>query len=79
VDAICPENAELAFVITAEVDVTATALASAGQRNLVNGSHAATILVLKQDNRLTGYGRRQTKLSKLDNFAGNRLLRKSGW
>ncbi len=73
-NAICPKDAELALVISTEVDLAATPLASAGQGYLVNGSLAATIFILKQDKRLTGHGRRQTKLGKLDNFAGGRLL-----
>lgn len=36
VNAICPEDAELALVIAAEIDKTTTAPASAGQRDLVD-------------------------------------------
>ncbi len=78
-DAICAKDAELALVISTEVDLTTASLASARQGHLVNGSLAAAIFVLKQHQGLTGYGCRQTKLCKLDNFAGDRLLGESGW
>ena len=59
VDAICPEDAELAFVIAAKVDQTTTAPASAGQRHLVDRTDALPVLVFEQHDRLTRHRCRQ--------------------
>ena len=53
VNAIRPEDAELALVIAAEVDETTTPPAGAGQRHLVDRTDALAILVFEQHDRLT--------------------------
>jgi hypothetical protein len=59
VNAVCPEDAELALVIAAKVDQTTTTPASAGQRHLVDRTDALPILILKQNDRLTRHRCRQ--------------------
>jgi len=53
VNAICPEDAELALVIAAKIDQTTTTPASAGQRHLVDRTDALPVLVFEQHDRLT--------------------------
>jgi hypothetical protein len=53
VNAICPEDAELALVIATKVDETTTTPASAGQRHLVDRTDALPVLVFEQHDRLT--------------------------
>ncbi len=53
VNAIRPEDAELALVIAAKIDQTTTTLASAGQRHLVDRTDALPVLVFEQHDRLT--------------------------
>ncbi len=56
-DAIGPEDAEFAFVVTTKIDETASTLAGASQRYLVNRSDALPVLVLKQHNGLARHRR----------------------
>jgi hypothetical protein len=53
VNAIRPEDAELALVIAAKIDQTTTTPASAGQRHLVDRTDALPVLVFEQHDRLT--------------------------
>jgi hypothetical protein len=53
VNAIRPEDAELALVIAAKVDQATTTPACAGQRHLVDRTDALAILVFEQHDRLT--------------------------
>jgi hypothetical protein len=53
VNAIRPEDAELALVIAAKVDQATTTPACAGQRHLVDRPDALAILVFEQHDRLT--------------------------
>jgi hypothetical protein len=53
VNAIRPEDAELALVIAAKVDQATTAPACTGQRHLVDRTDALAILVFEQHDRLT--------------------------
>jgi hypothetical protein len=57
-DAVCPENAELALVITAEIYEAAPTFAGTGQCNLMDRADALAIFILKQYNRLAGHRRR---------------------
>jgi hypothetical protein len=59
VNAICPEDAELALVIAAEIDQTATTPAGAGQRHLVYRTDALPVFILEQNDRLTRHRCRQ--------------------
>jgi hypothetical protein len=59
VNAIRPEDAELALVIAAEVDETTTAPAGAGQRHLVDRTDALPVFIFKQHDRLTRHRCRQ--------------------
>jgi len=75
VNARCAEDAELALVITTEVNMPAAAFASTGQRHLVNRSHALLVFILKHHNRLTRYRRGQAEIRKLYDLAADRWLR----
>jgi hypothetical protein len=77
-NAICAKNAELALVITAEVDQAAATLAGACQRHLVDRSDALPVFILEQYNRLARHRRGQAKIRKLNYVARNRLLRRKG-
>jgi hypothetical protein len=79
VNAISPENAELALVITAEVDETAVSLTGAGERHLVNRSNAVPVFILEQHNGLARQRGGQTKIRKFDNLAEDRWLRSGDW
>jgi hypothetical protein len=73
VDAVCPENAEFALVVTTKVDETAAALAGAGQGYLVNRPNAELVLVLDQDQGLARHRSGKAKIRELDDLAGDRL------
>jgi hypothetical protein len=47
VNAISPEDAELALAIAAKVDEAAATLAGAGERHLVDGSGSLPLFILK--------------------------------
>jgi hypothetical protein len=68
VNAICAENAELAFVVTAKVNQAAATLPGAGERYLMDRSDALPVLILKQHHRLTRHRCRQAKIRELDHF-----------
>ena len=59
VNAIRPEDAELALVIAAKIDQTTTTPASAGQRHLVDRTDALPVLLFEQHDRLTRHRGRQ--------------------
>ena len=58
-NAIRPEDAELALVIAAKIDQATTAAARAGQRHLVDRTDALAVLVFEQHDRLTRHRCRQ--------------------
>jgi hypothetical protein len=59
VNAVRPEDAELALVIATKVNQTTTTPASAGQRHLVDRTDALPVLVFEQHDRLTRHRCRQ--------------------
>jgi hypothetical protein len=59
VNAICPEDAELALVIATKIDQTTAAPPGAGQRYLVDRTDPLPVLVFEQHERLTRHRRRQ--------------------
>jgi len=66
---VCAEDAELAFIVAAEIDQAAAALAGAGQRYLVDGANALPIFIFKQHHRLAGHRCGQAQIGELDNLA----------
>jgi hypothetical protein len=79
VNAIGPEDAELALVIAAKVNQAATTLAGAGQRHLVDRSDALPVFILKQNDRLTCHRCRQAEIREFNHLAGERLRRRRNW
>ena len=79
VNAISPEDAELALVITAEVNEAAMSLTGAGERHLVNRSNALPVFILEQHNGLALHRGGQTKIRKFDNLGEDRWLRRGNW
>jgi hypothetical protein len=80
VNAVRPENAELALVVTTKVNEAAATLAGARQGYLVDGPNAELVLVLEQDQGLTRHRSREAKVRELDDLAGDPLAggRKGG-
>jgi hypothetical protein len=78
-NAIGAKDAEPAFIVAAEINQAAMALAGTGERHLVNRSNALPIFILEQDNRLAGHRGGQAKIRELDNLAGDGLARSRSW
>ena len=76
VDAIRPEDAELALVIPAEIDETTTAPSGAGQSDLMDRPHALPVFIFKQNKRLTRHRRRQTEVRKCNQVTADWPLRR---
>jgi hypothetical protein len=76
VNAICPEDAELALVIAAKVDQTPTATARAGQRDLMDRTYALAILVFEEHERLTRHRGRQAQVFECNHVTAGRLRRR---
>ena len=68
VNTVSPENAELTFVVTAEIDTAATPLTGAGERHLVNGPDAKAVFVFEQHHRLARHRHGQAKSGKFNQF-----------
>jgi hypothetical protein len=79
VNAIGAKDAEPAFIVAAEINQAAMALAGTGERHLVNRTNALPIFILEQDNRLAGHRGGQAKIRELDNLAGDGLARSRSW
>jgi hypothetical protein len=73
VNAVCPENAEFALIVTTKVDETAATLAGAGQGYLVDRPNAELVLVLEQNQGLARHRGGKAKVRKLDDLAEDRL------
>ena len=70
VNAIRAEDAELPLVIAAKIDKTTAALASAGQRHLVDRSDALPVFIFKQHDRLARHRCRQAEIRKCNHVTG---------
>jgi hypothetical protein len=73
VDAIRPEDRELAFIDSAEVDQAAAPSTGTSQGNLVDGSNTGPILVLEQHDRLAGHRCVQSKAGEVNQLCCCRL------
>ena len=79
VNAIRPEDAELAFIVATKIDQTSATLAGAGQGHLVDRSGALPIFIFKQHEGLTRHRCRQAKIREFNHLAGDWPLRRRNW
>ena len=74
-NAVSPEDAELAFAITAKVNEATATSTGAGERHLVDRSGALPVFILKQNNGLAGHWCGQAKIREFNYLARDRFLR----
>jgi hypothetical protein len=79
VNAIRPEDAELALIIATKIDQTTATLAGAGQCHLVDRSGALPVFIFEQHEGLTRHRCRQAKIREFNHLAGDWWLRRRNW